>query len=122
MNKNETVQEGQRIMADIIKKCWEDESFKNEFKNNPVKTIEEFTGKEFKLEDNKVFKVVDQTDEDVVYFNIPKKVDPNNVELTEEQLEKVAGGVIGIDDVLAGIAAAAIYDYGSGFIKGLFDL
>ena len=40
--------------------------------------------------------VSDQTDETIVYINIPAKQDLENMELNEEQLEAVAGGIMPI--------------------------
>ena len=34
----------------------------------------------------------DQSDSNKIYLNIPQKIDFENLELSEEQLEKVAGG------------------------------
>jgi hypothetical protein len=85
----------QKLYAEIVQKAWEDATFKKELVANPVATIEKFTGKKVNLPEGKTIVVRDQTDESVAYINIPaspkKAVD---VELNEEQLEVVAGGIV----------------------------
>jgi hypothetical protein len=44
--------------------------------------------------------VRDQTDDSMVYNNIPAKVDFDNMELNEEQVEAVTGGKSPIKDFL----------------------
>ncbi|WP_086455296.1 NHLP leader peptide family RiPP precursor [Flavobacterium sp. FPG59] len=87
----------QKLYAEIVQKAWEDASFKQELIANPVAAIEKLTGKKMNLPEGKTLVVIDQTDESTVYINIPavqKKVD--DVELNEEQLEAVAGGIDGL--------------------------
>jgi hypothetical protein len=83
----------QKLYAEIVQKAWEDVAFKEELVANPVATIEKFTGKKLNLPEGKTIVVRDQTNESIVYINIPaaskKSVD---AELNEEQLEAVSGG------------------------------
>ena len=60
---------------------------------NPVATMEKLTGEKVNLPEGQKLTVVDQSDESTVYFNIPKRVEIDNLQLTEEQLEQVAGGI-----------------------------
>lgn len=83
----------QKILNEIILKAWEDDTFKQSLIQDPIKTIEETFNKKLKLPEGKNLVVKDQTSGEVVYINIPQKL--KNVELTEEQLEAVAGGVHG---------------------------
>jgi hypothetical protein len=84
----------QKVYAEIVQKAWEDATFKKELIANPVATIEMFTGKKVNLPAGKTLVVRDQTDDSIVYINIPvaskQSVDE---ELNEEQLEVVAGGI-----------------------------
>lgn len=104
------------IINDLIIKSTNDSKFKAEFINNPKKVIED--SYEFKVYDNVKLVVEDQSDENKIFINIPRKPDLNEVELTDEELEKVAGGgtpaVVGL-----GILACAIYDFGCGVIDGI---
>lgn len=82
----------QELLQSVIQKSWEDENFKQELIENPVKTIEQLTGEKINLPAGKTIVVKDQTDEAIVYINIPAKLNLEDLELTEEQLEAVAGG------------------------------
>jgi hypothetical protein len=92
-NTNIERHQGEELMKTLAQKAWENSAFKEQLIKDPVTTIQEFTGKHFEIPENQKFIVVDQTDESTVYFNIPK--DPNNMQLTETQLEIVAGGAPG---------------------------
>jgi hypothetical protein len=83
----------QKLNSQVIQKAWEDAQFMNELKANPVETIEKLTGHKISLPEGQKLVVVDQSDASTVYFNIPKKIDFETLELTEEQLEMVAGGL-----------------------------
>lgn len=91
MQLTEQQQKVQNIFASLTTKCWEDNSFTKELTANPVTTIEKFTGEKLDLYGKKLI-AVDQTDNNKIYFNIPAEPDLDNLELTDEQLEIVAGG------------------------------
>jgi hypothetical protein len=83
----------QKVYAEIVQKAWDDAEFKKELIANPLEAIEKLTGKKLNLPEGKTLVVRDQTDDSTVYINIPaepKKVE--DLELSEEQLEVVAGG------------------------------
>ena len=85
----------QKLLQTIVHKAWEDDAFKQELIANPVAAIEKATGERVNLPEGKTIVVRDQTDESTVYINIPAKQKMDDVELNEEQLEAVAGGVWG---------------------------
>ena len=97
----------QKLFQTVVQKAWEDTTFKQELINNPIEAIENLTGKRVKLPEGKTVVVRDQTDASVVYINIPAEPNMDDMELTEEQLEIVAGGGIPtspvIDDPLSGM-------------------
>lgn len=98
----------QNLYGTIVQKAWDDPQFKSDLVSSPVETLERFTGQKANLSHNQKLVVVDQTDESTTYLNIPKKVDTESLELTDEQLEMVAGG----SDLTAfgvGLALAAIF-------------
>lgn len=95
----------QQLNAQVIERAWEDENFKKELIAKPIQTMENLTGYKINLPEGKKLVVVDQTDENVVFFNIPRKIDMNSLELTEDQLEQVAGGAT---------PAALLYGIGMG--------
>ncbi len=102
----------------IIDKSWESDTFKASLIANPKATIKEFTGKEA-LPDNINVVVEDQSDSNVIYLNIPRQVDMGDLELSDEQLEQVAGGlvvtgtvvaIVTIGSLVGGFGAAALLD------------
>ena len=83
----------QKFYADIVQKAWDDAEFKKELIANPLEAIEKATGVKFQLPAGKKLVVRDQTNESTIYINIPASNENEDVELSEEQLEDVAGGV-----------------------------
>ena len=86
-------QQGMDLLKTIVEKAWEDPKFKQQLINNPSKTISNITGKDLNTEllNGKQLVIVDQSDESKLYLNIPIK--PTlNLELSEQELELVAGG------------------------------
>lgn len=81
----------QKLYAEIVQKAWDDADFKQALVANPLNAIEKLTGKKLNLPEGKTLVVRDQTDESVVYINIPAAPEVD-AELNEEQLEAVAGG------------------------------
>jgi hypothetical protein len=82
----------QQIFHTIIKKAWEDSDYKNRLVENPVLAIEELTGETVRIPDGKKMVVCDQTDGSKIFINIPAEPNMDDMELTEEQLEIIAGG------------------------------
>jgi hypothetical protein len=90
----------QELFQNIVQKAWEDNSFKQALITNPLQAIKDLTGEELNLPKDKTLVVRDQTDKNVVYINIPAKVELDDVELNEEQLDIVTGGGEGEDPIL----------------------
>ena len=82
----------QKLHQTIVQSAWNDKNFKEELISNPVKAIEELTGEKINLPEGKTIIVNDQTDQSAVFINIPAEPTMENMELTEEQLEAIAGG------------------------------
>jgi hypothetical protein len=82
----------QKTYAEIVQKAWDDADFKKKLVSNPVEAIEKLMGKKLDLPVGKTLVVRDQTDESTVYINIPAKLNLEDTELNEEQLEIIAGG------------------------------
>ncbi len=84
----------QEILQQVISEAWSNPSFKQELMQSPLEAIERLTGKTLKLPEGKTLQVFDQSNEDVICLNIPQQPNMDSLELTDEQLELVAGGKI----------------------------
>lgn len=82
----------QKLFQEIIQEAWSNTEFKKNLVANPVAAIENFTGRKLSIPEGKTLVVRDQTDESTVYINIPAQ-QLEDVELNEEQLELVSGGI-----------------------------
>lgn len=91
MNHLEQQQKGVEFLSVLTQKAWESPEFKNLLLNDPKAAIEQATGRDLSSLDRKII-VTDQTDPSAIYINIPAQPTIDEMELTEEQLELVAGG------------------------------
>jgi lactobin A/cerein 7B family class IIb bacteriocin len=101
----EQQEKGLKLLKILAQKACESVAFKEQLIKNPVATIQQVTGKDLTNLNDKKIVVEDQTDESVIYLNIPAKVNIDDLTLTEEQLEQIAGG---ITPTVAYVAGAAI--------------
>ncbi len=85
-------QRKQEIIQTVISKAWEDSNFRKELIADPVTTIERLSGIKIVLPEGKTLVIADQTDKSKVYLTIPAEPEMENMELSEEQLESIAGG------------------------------
>ncbi|MGF7217824.1 hypothetical protein GGR92_004001 [Spirosoma lacussanchae] len=83
---------GKKLLSSLVTKAQDDKEFRYELVTNPYQVLEKIGCPESNLPKDVKIKFEDQTDETVVYLNIPRKVDTESIELTDEQLELVAGG------------------------------
>ncbi|MFV0247948.1 MAG: class IIb bacteriocin, lactobin A/cerein 7B family [Tenacibaculum sp.] len=106
------IKESQELLYNLIKKSHESELFKNELIENPKLAISKELGYNYTLPKGKNNIVVeDQTDDAVIYLNIPAEPNLDEIELTEEQLEMVAGGISPTalsSNVCIGLAVAGV--------------
>jgi hypothetical protein len=93
----------------IVTKDWEDNNFIQELVSDPIDTIEKLTGELINLPEGKTLNIDDKTNPLVIYLNIPAETDIEDMELNEEQLEKVAGGVT--TPVCFGIAVYVVCEF-----------
>jgi len=98
----EEQQKGQELYQELVQKAWEDTNFKERLIEDPNAVIAEITGK--KASDRKII-VEDQSNDSYIYLNIPTKPHLDELELTEEQLEAVSGG---LSHILIFLSAAAL--------------
>lgn len=92
----------EEMFAKVIQKAWEDSNFKARLVADPAATLQAFIGKSFQVPPGKKLVVRDQTDDSTIYINIPPNQSTGEMELTDAQLEAVAGGtgpVVNIKDL-----------------------
>jgi hypothetical protein len=83
---------GQALLNSLINKAQDDQVFRNELITNPYQVLENFGCPKDNFSNEFKFSFEDQTDDSIIYLNIPRKVDLENLELSDEQLEIVSGG------------------------------
>jgi len=88
-------QETQEVLAKVLTEAWENENFKQDLIQFPEDAIKKLTGKSLKIKEGAKMVVVDQSEKDTFYLNIPASPNVDDIELTEDQLELVAGGGLG---------------------------
>ncbi|MEH1770611.1 NHLP leader peptide family RiPP precursor [Nostoc sp.] len=81
----------QDIEARIIAKAWKSEAFKQELLTNPKAIIEQEFGVEFPADLNVSVREENST---TLYFVLPLRPQIEGRELSEEELESVAGGTL----------------------------
>lgn len=82
----------QQVLQSVVEEAWANPSFKQALIDAPVATIESFTGGKVNLPEGKTLVVFDQSNPDVVCINIPVQPNLEDAELTDADLEVVAGG------------------------------
>ena len=85
LSKNE------KLLHSAVLKAWDDNSFKHDLLKDANTAIESLTGEKLELNDKKLI-VIDENDSSIIYYKLPTKDSVMEIELTDEQLEKVAGG------------------------------
>ncbi len=91
----------QEMESLIVQRAWKDDAFRDEFIADPKATIEKYSGQKLPAE---VTILAHPEDDKTIHFVIPPK--PANAdELSDEDLEKVAGGI----DIIVGLTSRRIY-------------
>ncbi len=98
--------ENAKVIQSVVNKAWDDPQFKSDLVASPKAAIEAATGT--KIPDGVKIVVTDQTDTSKVYVNLPPKPDFDNMELTDEQLEQVAGGEFFVSAAIVTAVSATI--------------
>lgn len=87
---------GGEFVDNLLKRAWGNAEFKQQLIANPKTAIESATSTTLNLPEGVSLSVNDQSDKEVFYFNIPPRPDLENMELSDEQLEIVAGGEVAV--------------------------
>ncbi|MBD2243790.1 NHLP leader peptide family RiPP precursor [Nostoc sp. FACHB-888] len=91
MSEQSTPRTRKDIEAHIIAQSWKDEAYKQELLSNSKAVIEREFG--IQLPANVSVKVVEENPTNL-YFVLPMRPDLSGAELSDEQLETVAGGIL----------------------------
>jgi len=102
----------QDIEAHIIAQAWKNEAYKQELLSNPKALIEREFG--IKLPAEITVQVMEETPTEL-YFSLPMRPNLSGAELSDEQLETVAGGAFTTPACIASIVVAG------GFVAGAVD-
>ena len=101
-------EKGDNLINALVSKSWEDSSFKQRLIESPVQTIRDFSDAPFNVPAGTDVVVTDQSNPSTIYINIPAQPDLDSLELTDEQLEAVAGGISPAIPVYCAIIIAGI--------------
>lgn len=93
------------LEAKIIARAWEDEEFHQKFLADPKAMFEDYMGT--KLPDSLVI-TAHQEDADHLHFVIPAKPAVDLDDLSDEDLERIAGGVEPVTTVVVTVSATAV--------------
>jgi hypothetical protein len=99
----------QEIEAHLVAKTWKDESFKQQLLSNPKAVIEKEFGVQLPAELN--VQIVEE-DAQTLYINLPMRPDFSGTELSDRDLEAVAGGGT------PSLAVAATVIFGGSMVGG----
>jgi hypothetical protein len=114
MTEQTSPQTRKDIEAHIIAQAWKDENYKQELLNNPKSIFEKEFG--IKLSSQKKIEVLEEKP-NTFYFVLPISPDLSKAELSDEELEVIAGGIFGG----LGDAVTAIYETGKDFGDTIYD-
>jgi len=103
----------EETLAQVISECWQNEDFKTRLVASPLETIKEID-QNFSIPHGKTLIVRDQTAEKTLYVNIPAQIEVGDIELSDKQLESVAGGT---SARLTTFQSEVYKDYLSKFLK-----
>ena len=107
--QTETKYTREKVEAELASKAWRDPDFMEELRTNPKAVIAKEYG--VQLPDALELKVIEETP-NTLYLRIPPN--PSELELSDEQLEMVAGGevvvsaTIGIIGIITGVVTATV--------------
>lgn len=94
----------QKLLQTIVQTAWSDSDFKGRLIKQPLEAIQTLTGEQLNLPEGKTILVTDQSSNEVIYINIPAQPSMDDMELTEDQLEIVAGGGALTEPQITGIS------------------
>ncbi|WPL16512.1 NHLP leader peptide domain protein [Thiorhodovibrio winogradskyi] len=93
------------LEAKIVARAWEDEEFHQKFLADPKAMFEDYMGT--KLPESLVM-TAHQEDADHLHFVIPAKPAVDLDELSDEDLERIAGGIEPVTTLVVTVSASAV--------------
>lgn len=102
------LKEQKDVLKLVITKAWEDTLFKKRLIADPIKAIEVLTDAKVVLPEDKELIFTDQSDKNKVFVNIPAEPDVEDAELSEAQLENIAGGAKVTNDFIEYLSTTII--------------
>ena len=78
------------LIEPLVQRTYQDPAFKAEFMENPLEVIRNEAGIDFEIPEKSRFVVIDKSDPHALYITLP--VNEDSLELTDEELELIAGG------------------------------
>ena len=100
---------GERLLSELVSTAQIDKGFRNDLIANPFQVLENYGCPKDNFPKDFKISFEDQTDNSIIYLNIPRKVDSESLELTDEQLEMVSGGEFLVSFAIGvGIGCAAV--------------
>lgn len=85
------IEELREVLEPLVQKAYEDPEFKKEFIADPLGVVQRETGDEYDFPGSGELVVLDKTNPFSLYLTLP--VNEDMLELSDEELELVAGGV-----------------------------
>lgn len=118
---------GRDITKSIILEAQQNSEFKNQLIESPEESLKQFLGPEKYVPIGKKIVVENQMDDSIIYFNLIAEPNLDDIELTEEQLETIAGGTttpvclaVGYYALVSSWGCAAVVVAGAGYVIGRF--
>jgi Nitrile hydratase, alpha chain len=105
------------VETHIIAQAWKDETYKQELLSNPKAVFEREFGVQMPAEAN--VRVLEENSTNL-YFVLPKRPNLSGADLSDEQLEAIAGGSTPVCISLATGAGAAALTLGANITADLF--
>lgn len=107
MNSNiDNLIETGKLVTEVAMHARDNQSFKEKLMGAPRATIDSYAGKEVIPSNKKI--VVTEPNSEEVYFVIPQKVDVEDLELTDVELESLSGGSDIVTGIVIGVAAIGV--------------
>ena len=123
MNQEQKLQAAEVLNNRVITKAQNDSEFLNRLIKAPEDALKNFLGEQY-VPLKRSIVVEDQTDDSIIYFNIPAEPNLDDLELSQDQLELVAGGgtpfIIGYYAIVSNYGCAAVAVAAVGYAIGRF--